>query len=120
MTQVPIFEILQNEPDSRTYKTGEVIFAEGDEGHSMFAVIEGEVEIRKGERLLETVAHGGVFGEMALIDAKPRSASATAKSDCRVAAIGQRRFMTLVQQTPFFAIQMMQVLTDRLRRNTQS
>lgn len=117
---MPIFEILRNEPDARTYAAGETIFREGDPGDGMYAVLEGEVEIRKGGRLLETVGHGGVFGEMALIDAKPRSAGATAKSDCRVVAIGQRRFMTLVQQTPFFAIQMMQVLTERLRRNTES
>lgn len=115
-----IFDILRNEPDSRTFKTGETIFKEGAPGDNMYAVLDGEVEIRKGDRVLETVSRGGVFGEMALIDEKTRSARAVVKSDCRIVAISQRRFMTLIQQTPFFAVQVMQVLSERIRRNTES
>lgn len=115
-----VFELLRNEPDVRTFTAGEVIFAEGQAGDCMFAVLEGEIEIRKHDHVLETVGVGGVFGEMALIDQEPRSAFAVAKTDCRVAAVGQRRFTLLVQQTPFFALQIMHVLADRLRRNTAS
>ena len=112
--------MLRNEPDVRTYRAGEVVFAEGQPGDSMYALLEGEVEIRKGDRVLETVPAGGVFGEMALIDQEARSASAIAVTDCRVVAVGQRRFTLLVQQTPYFALQIMHVLADRLRRNTAS
>ncbi len=117
---MPSFDFLRREADARSFRAGDVIFAEGDAGEHMFAVLEGEVEIRKGGRVLESVGSGGVFGEMALIDRKPRSAAAVARSDCRVAAVDRSRFMLLVQQTPFFALQMMQVLSDRLRRNTAS
>lgn len=117
---MPRFDFLKNEPEVRSYRAGELIFAEGDAGEHMYAVLDGDVEIRKSARVLETVGAGGVFGEMALIDQKPRSAAAVAKSDCRVATVDQNRFMLLVQQTPFFALQMMQVLSDRLRRNTAS
>jgi CRP/FNR family cyclic AMP-dependent transcriptional regulator len=117
---MPIFDLLRNEPDIRTFAAGEVIFVEGQAGDCMYAVIEGEVEIRKGGAVIDTVPQGGVFGEMALIDQEPRSASAEAKSDCRVAAVGQRRFTLLVQQTPYFALQIMHVLADRLRKNTAS
>ena len=117
---MPIFEVLRNESTALTFRAGETIFSEGERGDTMFAVLDGEVEIRKHGHVLETVAHGGVFGEMALIDDAPRSADAIAKTDCRVVAIGEKRFMTLVQQTPFFALQLMQVLSDRIRRNTAS
>ena len=57
-----------------------------------------------------------MLGEMALIDNSPRSATVKAKTDCTLAVINQKRFMTLIQQTPYFAIQVMSVLADRLRR----
>jgi CRP-like cAMP-binding protein len=117
---VPVFDLLRNEPDIRKFVAGDVIFAEGDAGDSMYAVIEGEIEIRKRDKIVDTVSAGGVFGEMALIDQEPRSATAVAKNDCRVVAVGQRRFTLLVQQTPYFALQIMHVLADRLRKNTIS
>ena len=86
----------------------------------MYAVLEGEIEIRKQGVLLDTVTAGSVFGEMALIDQSPRSATAMARTDCRVVAVGQRRFTFLVQQTPYFALQIMHILADRLRKNASS
>jgi len=115
-----IFELLRREPDIRSFKSGETIFSEGDAGDCMFAVLSGEVGIQKGARLLERVESGGVFGEMALVDQSLRSASACALTDCTVAALGQKRFTFLVQQTPYFALEIMHVLADRLRRNTIS
>lgn len=114
------FDILRNEPDVRSFAAGDVIFAEGQAGDSMYAVIDGEVEIRKRDKVIDTISPGDVFGEMALIDQEPRSASAIARSDCRVVAVGQKRFTLLVQQTPYFALQIMHVLADRLRKNTAS
>ncbi len=117
---MPVFDLLRREPDIRSFSAGQAIFIEGQEGDSMFAILDGEVEIRKGSRTLEVVSAGGVFGEMALIDQQPRSAAAIARTDCRVTAVGTKRFMMLVQQTPYFALQIMQVLAERLRRNTVS
>jgi CRP-like cAMP-binding protein len=115
-----VFELLRREPDLRTFRTGETVFTEGDAGDCMFAVIEGEVAIQKKGIVLERVGVGGVFGEMALIDHAPRSASAVAATDCSLAAVGQKRFTYLVQQTPYFALEIMHVLAERLRRNTSS
>jgi CRP/FNR family cyclic AMP-dependent transcriptional regulator len=83
----------------------------------MFAVLEGAVEIHLRGGVVETIAPGGVFGEMALIDGHPRSATAVAASDGSIAAISEKRFLRLVELTPRFALQMMQVITERLRRN---
>jgi CRP/FNR family cyclic AMP-dependent transcriptional regulator len=107
---MPVFDLLRREPDVRTFRAGETVFAEGEPGDCMFAILEGEVAIQKNGSVLEQVKAGGVFGEMALIDQHPRSASAVAVSDCNVVAIGQKRFVYLVEH----------VLADRLRRNTAS
>ena len=98
-----------------TFPAGSTIFAEGSSGHVMYIVMEGEVELRKQDKVLEIAGTGRPIGEMALIDASPRSALAIAKSDCRLAPVDEKRFLFMVQQTPFFALQVMRVLADRLR-----
>jgi CRP-like cAMP-binding protein len=118
---MPVFTIFTNEPDVRTFTAGQTIFAEGDPGDGhMFAVLDGEVDIIRSNKPLATVASGGVFGEMALIDHEPRSAGAVARTDCRVAAITDQRFMRLVSQNPHFALDMMRLLTERIRHNEVS
>jgi CRP-like cAMP-binding protein len=115
-----VFELLRRESDVRSFQAGDIIFAEGDAGDCMFAVLDGEVSIEKHGSVLERVGPGGVFGEMALIDQAPRSATARAATGCNVVAVGQKRFTYLVQQTPYFALEIMHVLAERLRRNSAS
>ena len=117
---MPPFAYFAHERDIRVFKAGDVIFSDGDPGDHMFAVLEGDVEIRKGERVLERLTVGGIFGELALIDRTARSATAVAVRDCRLAAVGQQRFAALVQQMPYFALDLMKILADRLRRATAS
>ena len=111
------FQMLANAgfPPAR-YAAGDVIFAEGDKGDAMFVIRTGEVTIERGGRVMETLSGGGVFGEMALIDGSPRSATVRAKTDCEVAPINEKTFLFLVHETPFFAIAVMRTLADRLRR----
>jgi CRP/FNR family cyclic AMP-dependent transcriptional regulator len=113
---MPTFDILRRETDIRSFKQGDTIFKKGDPGECMFALVTGAVEIHLGNTVAERVVPGGVFGEMALIDKLPRSASAVAAADCSLAAIDEKRFLRLVEQTPRFALQVMQVITQRLRR----
>jgi len=81
----------------------------------MYVVLEGNVEIALGDLVLETAGPGALVGEMALIDNRPRTAAAVAKTPCRLAQIDRRRFHFLVQQTPNFATHVMKILADRLR-----
>jgi CRP/FNR family transcriptional regulator, cyclic AMP receptor protein len=113
---MPTFDILRREADIRSFKRGDTIFKSGDPGDCMFAVVEGAVEIDLAGTVVERIGPGGVFGEMALIDGQPRSATAVAAVDCSVAAINEKRFLRLVEMTPRFALQVMQVITERLRR----
>jgi CRP/FNR family cyclic AMP-dependent transcriptional regulator len=107
--------------DQRAFAAGQVIFAAGDPGDVMYVVKEGEVEVLVRDRVVETIGPGGILGEMALIDRNPRSASARAKTDCQLVPIDEARFTYLVHQTPYFAIEVMQVMARRLRQmNTEA
>ncbi|HEY2683326.1 MAG TPA: cyclic nucleotide-binding domain-containing protein [Steroidobacteraceae bacterium] len=111
------FEFLRHEPEIRDYKKGQTVFKQGDPGSDcMFGVLEGVIEIQIGSETVERVQPVHVFGEMALIDQRPRSATAFAAADSRVAVIDKKRFLRLVEQTPHFALNIMQVITERLRR----
>jgi CRP-like cAMP-binding protein len=74
-----------------------------------------EIEILIGERSVETVRSDGVFGEMALIDDQPRAASARAKSHCELVPVTKKHFLLLLRARPDFAIQVMRVMSQRIR-----
>ena len=95
---------------------GDVLFHEGDAGDVMFAVVEGEVELTRGDRVVDKIGAGGIVGEMALIDTEPRSATAMARTAARVVRVDQRHFTFLVHEHPTFALQVMKIMAERLRR----
>jgi CRP-like cAMP-binding protein len=99
----------------KEFQAGTTIFANGDPGDEMFVILDGEVEIHVGAGIVETLDAGEVIGEMALIDSKTRSATAIAKTDCRLAVINEKRFLFMVHETPYFALDIMKILADRLR-----
>jgi CRP/FNR family transcriptional regulator, cyclic AMP receptor protein len=101
--------------DFESFTGGDIIFKEGDPGEVMYAVIEGEVDLKVNDKVIYTVGAGEVLGEMALIDKKPRSATAVAKTPCKLVIIDEKRFTFLIQQTPMFVTQIMKVMADRLR-----
>lgn len=113
---MPSVESFANDPNIRTFRAGEILVSSGDSGTSMFLVLEGEVEIKRGDATLEIVGPGGVFGEMALVEHKTRTAAAVARTGGRLVPIDQQRFLYLVRNTPYFAIEVMQTMADRLRR----
>lgn len=102
--------------DFRHYTAGELIFSEGDPGEEMYVVLEGEVVITVQGEQFNRLKSGAVFGEMALVDDRPRSASATAVTACRLAALDRGRFMALVKESPEFAMNVMSTMSRRLRR----
>ena len=106
----------RNETDTVRFEEGETIFREGDPGEAMYVVFEGKVELKIHGKIVENVGPGGVIGEMALIDRAPRTATATALTDCKLVAIPEKRFLFMVQQTPHFSLQILRVVAERLRR----
>jgi CRP/FNR family cyclic AMP-dependent transcriptional regulator len=98
----------------KSFAAGAPIFEADEKGDSMFLI--RSVEIERHGKVIETLGPGGIFGEMALIDGSPRSATARAKTDCVVAPINEKVFLFLVHETPYFAIAVMRTLADRVRR----
>jgi CRP-like cAMP-binding protein len=102
------------------FKAGQVIFTEGQRGSEMFIVEDGEVEIvrRRGaeDRSLVVLEAGDFFGEMALLEDLPRSATARALSDCRLLPIDASTFDLMLRDHPEVAIRIMRMLSRRLRQ----
>lgn len=92
-----------------------VIMKEGDRGVFMYVVREGVIAISIGDRIVEKIGPGGVFGEMALVDQSQRIATAVAESDCTLLAINRTDFMNLVKTRPAFAMSLLKALSERLR-----
>lgn len=109
------FELFSNNPEIVQVDAGRTLFAEGDEGHKMFVLTVGTAEIIVKNRVVETIVPGNIVGEMGIVSAGPRSATVVAVTPCEFVAIDEKRFQYLVQQTPFFATQVMRVLAERLR-----
>jgi CRP-like cAMP-binding protein len=115
MPEINLINLFQNDDDAESLGPGEILFREGNEGEKMYVVIDGNIDISVNGVSLLTVRPGELFGEMALIDTGPRSATATALTASRVVPIDRKRFAFLVQQTPYFALHVMRVLAYRLR-----
>ncbi len=92
-----------------------VIMREGEAGIFMYVVMDGVVRITAGEKIVELVKAGGVFGEMALVDQSKRAASAAASTDCSLMSINRNDFLTLIKTNPAFGISLLKALAVRLR-----
>lgn len=100
----------------RVLEAGEPVFFEHQQGDEMYAVLSGRIDVLTYGKVLEQVGPGGMFGEMALIDEGPRSAAALAAERSEVFVISRALFLTLVAEHPPFALHVMKVLAQRLRR----
>jgi cAMP-binding proteins - catabolite gene activator and regulatory subunit of cAMP-dependent protein kinases len=109
-----ILRMFEKADNAEAYRAGMVIFSAGDPAELMYVVLDGEIELRKDGRLLNTIGPGSLLGELALIHKRPRSATAVARTDCRLAPVNEKRFLFLVQQTPFFALHVMRALGERI------
>ena len=111
-----ILNLFQYVKDFKTFSAGQTIFTQDETGDEAFVIVEGEVDVLFNDRLLETLGPGGLIGEMALLDHRTRSATVIAKTDCKVVPINKVRFTFMVQETPHFALEVMRIMADRLRR----
>jgi CRP-like cAMP-binding protein len=122
MTESDIdFSILTgNGIETQAIRAGEIIFREGDKADQLFVIKSGHVSIQLGNRALADLPPNSIFGEMALIDDAPRSATAIATTDVELVPISEKQFLFLVSQTPYFALKVMRVLARRLRTTSRS
>jgi CRP/FNR family cyclic AMP-dependent transcriptional regulator len=100
----------------RRVDPGERIFLEKDMGNAMYVVRSGAVDVITFGKVLERIGPGGVFGEMALIDDGPRAAAALACEPSELAVIDKPTFLTLINEEPEFALRIMRLMAERVRR----
>jgi ATP/ADP translocase/HEAT repeat protein len=123
LKRAPLFEKLPGDDLSplarvaelETRAKGEVIFREGDMGDALYVVVRGRVEIRKGQERLAEFGPQEVFGEMAVLDASPRSATAAALEDTDMLRIGSEEFYEVLHERVDIAEGVIRMLTRRLR-----
>ena len=97
------------------FREGAKIMKEANPGTTMYVVLEGEVAVAVGRRIVEKVETGGVFGEMALVDQMPRAASAVARTDCALLSMNRSQLIELVKSNPATGMAMMRAVAERLR-----
>jgi CRP-like cAMP-binding protein len=99
---------------------GTVLTKEGKIGHEFIIVIEGEIEVRKGDHVIATRGPGDYVGEIALLDQRPRTATVIAKTPVVIEVIGQREFRTLLAEAPGLSSDIMSTMAQRLAELDQS
>lgn len=111
MTNINLFKHVAA---AKFFPTGAIIFEEGELGNVMYVIEEGEVEIMVGDKIVDRVRAGGIFGEMALISDLPRSGTAVAKTPCKLIPFDEQKFKLHVQLTPTFSLQVMRSMANRM------
>ena len=109
---------------TRTYPRGTTLFTKGDPGTSLFAVCSGTIRIGVPspdgrDAVFNLIREGEIFGEIALLDGQPRTADATAMTNCELMVIDRRDFVALVRSQPEIALKIIEVLCARVRRTSQ-
>ena len=99
-----------------TAPAGTVLAREGEIGREFFVIISGKAEVSRSSMNLRVLGAGEFFGEMALIDRRPRAASVTATVDCELLVLAAGEFSTVVDSMPSVDRKMLGVLVERLRR----
>jgi CRP/FNR family transcriptional regulator, cyclic AMP receptor protein len=109
---------------TRKYERGATIFQKGSPGSCLFAVASGVVRIgvpssEGRDAVFSLIGEGDIFGEIALLDAQPRTADAQAFTDCELMLVDRRHFMPLLEAQPKLALKIIEVLCARLRRTSE-
>jgi CRP-like cAMP-binding protein len=116
MSSVPRkFSLFRDAPTTALFPNGATIFQEGDTGDSMYAVKRGKVAIMVGGNIVDVLREEELFGEMALLEHTTRAATVVALEETELVEIDKAQFYDLVRQNPPFALQLMQLLSERLR-----
>ncbi len=113
LTQVAMVSV------EEAHEPGDEIFSEGEAGDALYLVLDGKVRVHKQDRVLAELGERECFGEMALLDAAPRSATVTALGDTNLLKISREDFQEIMSEKPEIAVGIIKVLTRRLRNATQ-
>jgi len=97
-----------------TVTSGEVLLTEGKTGHEFYILVSGKAEVTRNGSAVAVLGPGDYFGELALLDPQPRTATVTMRSDGEILEISQREFWQLITDVPILARKMLQGLARRM------
>ena len=100
--------------DELDVREGQVLTTEGERGREFFVLVEGVAEVRRKGRKMNTMTAGDFFGEIALVSARPRTATVTAVSPARVLVVTDRAFRELMRKVPSIQLKVLAALADRV------
>lgn len=101
--------------DEVSFGRGETIFQKGDPGDSLYVIVSGKVDVRDGERLLNELSEGAIFGELALLEPTPRSATVRAVEPAHLLQLDESHFRAVLAERPEVAAAVIHVLTSYIR-----
>jgi CRP-like cAMP-binding protein len=102
------------------FKAGKVLCQQGKSGGEFFIVLAGEAEVERDGKVVDSIKVGDHFGEIALLDNGPRTATVTAKTDLRCLVLSPRQFQDVLHQDAEIAVHMLRDVTKRLRASTRT
>lgn len=125
--QVPIFAELRDDflvrlasiMEELQFPAKHTIFTQGEEGRSLYILVSGRVRVHTGQRELARLEQGTCFGEMAIFDAEPRSASVTTLEPCICLMLTQQQLYEAIEETPGIAVNIIRLLSRRTRELNQ-
>lgn len=113
------FGLFKDTSQHRHYTADEIIFQAGDRSDTMYVVVDGELRFTLHGNEVDTFTIGDLFGEMGMVENRPRNGMVTAVTDCTLILIDRLRFAALIRQHPGFAPRVMSVTSARLNRRTE-
>jgi CRP/FNR family transcriptional regulator, cyclic AMP receptor protein len=125
--RVPIFQELRDDfivrlasvMDELTFPSNHSMFRKGEEGRSLYIVISGRIKIHINDRQLAVFSKGESFGEMAIFDTQPRSATATTLEPSECLELTQEQLYDAIEETPEISVNIIRVLSRRIRNLNQ-
>ncbi|MFM7406748.1 MAG: cyclic nucleotide-binding domain-containing protein [Cuspidothrix sp.] len=122
--QVPIFKELRDDfivrlasvMNELSYPANYTIFRQGQEGRSLYILVSGRVKVHIGDTKLAEVDRGKYFGEMAVFDTQPRSASITTLESCECLELTQEQLYDAIEETPEIAVNIIRELSRLIRK----
>jgi CRP/FNR family transcriptional regulator, cyclic AMP receptor protein len=128
LSDVPLFSELSKRHlrrvaelmEEEQFPEGAAVVEEGDQGDSLYVIIEGQADVVRGKRTVDHLLPGDFFGEVSLLDGGPRTATVTAATPLTLFAIRRKPFSRMLQQEPEIAVKILTALTRRFRTMQRS
>lgn len=98
---------------------GDIILREGEETDDAYIILEGEIEVTKNNKQVALLKENSIFGEIAMVDSRPRTATCTAKTDVTLGQVTRQNYKQLLKHRPEAINPLLRIVTDRMRNLTE-